>query len=49
MSKSGIKSGVMRVKGWRFNERKGMHNITKRESAFGDNKGITSRYDRKEK
>lgn len=50
MPKSGIKKtkpGVMRVKGWRFNERRGIHDVTKRESCFGDKTGVTMRYDKK--
>ena len=41
------KPGVMRIKGWRLNEKKGSHNIEKQESAFGKNEGITSRFDKK--
>ena len=40
-----VKIGVPGIKGWRFNERKGIHNVVKYESALGDKNGMTSRYD----
>ncbi len=43
------KAGVMRIKGWRLNEKRGSHNIEKQESAFGRNEGIVSRFDKVKK
>jgi hypothetical protein len=38
---------MKKIKGWALTEKDGLKNVTKRESAYGSEKGIVQRYDKK--
>lgn len=41
------KVGSLKIKGWSLSEKDGLKNVTKRESAYGNEKGICLRFDKK--